>query len=75
MKQNKINEMLETTINKIELKITWRFVIYIIYILTTMFFVAHAFLHTYETWLAGLLWLLYIISYPFSIFLIRRVEE
>jgi hypothetical protein len=75
-KQNKINELLDKSFisNKYEIKLTWRFFFYLFYILVSMFFVGHAYLNTYETWLAGLLWIQFIVSYLFSIFLIRRVD-
>lgn len=59
---------------KIEIKVTWRLFLYIILLITTMFFIGKAINEQYSPQLAGLTWLLYIFSNLFSIFLIRKEE-
>ena len=58
--------------NKLEIRITYRLIIYLIYIICAMFFVAKAFLVAYSPPLAGVLFVIYAISYPLSMFLIRK---
>lgn len=75
--KNNINKLLDSAFRKrkkIEIRITWRFIIYLFYIIISMFFVSHAYLEVYNTWLAGILWIQFIISYIFSIYLIRRID-
>ena len=59
---------------KIELKITWRLVFWIVYTLTSSFFVLRAFENTYVNWLSGLLWVVYFFNILFTLLLIRKEE-
>lgn len=66
----KIDELINRPINRIT--ITWYSIFYIFYILCVWYFLFKAVLNTYSPVLAGLVWLITVLSYVFSIFLIRR---
>jgi hypothetical protein len=71
MKTN-INKLLELDDN-IKIHITWRLVFYLIYLSITIFLVVNALFGYYEDKaFTGFVFLLFIMSYPFSIFLIRK---
>jgi hypothetical protein len=59
--------------DKIEIEITWRFIFYIIFMLITAAFVSNAIYYHYEVkWFALFVYILYVMSYLYSIYLIRR---
>lgn len=60
---------------EIKFTITWRFVFYICYISIVIFLCTNALLNYYEKWFSGIVWFMLIMSYPFSVFLIRRRNE
>lgn len=74
-KQKSINNQLGRALNinkSIEIIFTWRFYFYLLYLIVVLFFVNNAILGHYENKMfAGFIWLLFVLSYPMSIFLIK----
>lgn len=60
---------------KIEFIITWRLVFYVIYIAVTILLVSNALVHYYENrTIMVIIWMIFFMSYPFSLFLIQLKE-
>ncbi len=60
---------------KIEFVITWRFVFYIFYISMIMLLVSNAIVHYYEDRMIMIvIWVMFFMSYPLSLFLIQLKE-
>ena len=74
--KDKLDDLLFRTINKeYTVKITWRFLFYIFYLIVTIYLVTNAIMNYYEhKMFAGVVWFLLIMSYLFSLFLVRRKE-
>lgn len=60
--------------NTFNIKITWTFVAYLLFLVSVMYFVCKAIINTYDPALAGLVFVMFIFSYGWSIFLIRKEE-
>ena len=70
-------ELLNKIFNKqrnITIKLTWYFAFYIIFLICVWYFLFKAILNTYSPALAGFVFVLTVLSYSMSIFLIRRDE-
>lgn len=60
---------------KYDLRFTWRFSFYIIYLVTVFYLVSRALVGYYENvYVSGLIWFLFVMSYLFSIFLVNIKE-
>lgn len=60
---------------KIEIKLTWRLIFYILYVSMVIFLISNAILNQYENRMFRVFtWFTFIMSYPFSIFLIQWRE-
>ena len=57
---------------KLEIIITYRIVLFFLILVLSWFFMAKALINTYDTWLAVGVWVLIIVSYILSIFLIYK---
>ena len=70
-----ISEMLNRSLNRIEIQVTWRFIFYIIYILVVWLLVSLAIADHYEHRIIMFaIWLMFTLSYPISVFLIKYKE-
>ena len=60
--------------NKLSITMTWYFIFYLGFIMSVWYFLGKAIISTYNPILAGFIWVLTILSYGMSIFLIRKEE-
>lgn len=73
--KNKLSNLFNND-QEIKLKITWRMYFYVVYLCVVMFLVMNAIIGHYRNKpFAGIVSFLFIMSYLFSIFLVRRKED
>lgn len=60
--------------NEIEISVTWRLILYVIYVLTIIYVVTKALIQAFHPVLAGIVWLALILSYVLSLTLIKEEE-
>lgn len=59
---------------KFTIRFTWVFGFYLLFLICVWYFIGKAIINTYSPSLAGFVWVLFVISYGWSMFLIRKED-